>query len=83
MVRNETRSPTQSSKFYNNPLIIEGVSEGRFYFSKIYSLFNADRANDNIDLLVSKVNGKWTICVSSDAFQREREREREREIRIR
>ena len=68
-----------SSKVYNNPLMIEGVSEGRFYFSKIYSLCNSDRANDNIDLLVNKVNGKWTICVSSAAFQRERERERERE----
>ena len=71
-----------SSKVYNIPLIIEGVCEGRFYFSKIYSLFNSDRANDNIDLLecllVSKVNGKWTIRLSSAAFT-ERERERERE----
>ena len=41
-----------SSKFYDNPLTIEGVSEGRFYFSKIYSLCNSERANDNIDLLV-------------------------------
>ena len=41
-----------SSKFYNDPLNIEGVSEGRFHFSKIYSLCNSDRANDNIDLLV-------------------------------
>ena len=53
-----------SSKFYNNPLISEGVSKRRFYFLKIYSLCNSDRANDdNIDLLA----------------ERERERERERE----
>ena len=80
MNQDQRRTDTEiSSKFYNNPLIIEGVSEGRFYFSKIYSLCNSDRANDNIDLLVNKVNGKWIICVASAAFQRERERERERE----
>ena len=39
------------SKIYNNSLILEGESEGRFYFSKIYSLCNCGRANNNIDLL--------------------------------
>ena len=64
----------QGSNFYNNPLIIEGVSAGRFYFSKIYSLFNAIKSKHRFTcLLVNKVNGKWTIC---PAFQRERERER-------
>ena len=41
------------------------------FFENLLALY------DNIDLLVNKVNGKWTIRVSSAAF-RERERERER-----
>ena len=57
----------KSSKFYNNPLIIEGVSEGRFYFSKIYSHCTSDTANNNIDLQ-SNFNGSntfGTIKISS------------------
>ena len=42
------------------------------FFENLLALY------DNTDLLVNKVNGKWTIRVSSAAF-RERERERKRE----
>ena len=45
------------------------------FFENLLALY------DNTDLLVNKVNGKWTIRVSSAAFrERERERERERDI---
>ena len=70
------------SKFYNYPLIIEGVCEGRFFFFRKFTR-SATLIEQTITsitcLLFNKVNGKWTICVSAAAFQRERERERERE----
>ena len=50
----------KSSKFYNNPLIIEEVNEGRFYFSKVYSLCTSDIANNKIDLQ-SNFNGSNTF----------------------